>query len=70
MYAMYYVSMLRCWQLVRILVGTGHPCLWVGHHRSNASYSAALLDARKCIYMTYLKLFPLERVTRIPAPTP
>jgi hypothetical protein len=26
MYAMYYVSMLWCWQLVRILVRTIHLC--------------------------------------------
>jgi hypothetical protein len=28
----YYVSMLRCWHLVRILVRTDHPCLGVGCH--------------------------------------
>jgi hypothetical protein len=33
MYAMYYASTLRCWQLVGILVGTNHPCLRVGCHR-------------------------------------
>jgi hypothetical protein len=32
MYVMYYASMLRCWQLVRILVRTNHPCLRVGRH--------------------------------------
>jgi hypothetical protein len=32
MYVMYYASMLQCWQLVRILVGTNHPCLKVGRH--------------------------------------
>jgi hypothetical protein len=32
MYVMYYVSMIRCWQLVRILVRTNHPCLRVGHY--------------------------------------
>jgi hypothetical protein len=37
---------------------------------SNASYSAALLDAEKCICKTYLKPSPLGDVTRIPAPTP
>jgi hypothetical protein len=37
---------------------------------SKASYSAALLDARKCICKTYLKLSPLGDVTRIPAPVP
>jgi hypothetical protein len=29
---MYYAPMLWCWQLVRILVKTNHPCLKVGHH--------------------------------------
>jgi hypothetical protein len=37
---------------------------------SNASYSAALLDTRKCICKTYLKLSPLGDVTRIPTPMP
>jgi hypothetical protein len=32
MYMMYYVSMLRCWQLVRILVKTNHHFLRVGCH--------------------------------------
>jgi hypothetical protein len=32
MYAMYYASMLQCWQLVRILVRTNHPCLRVECH--------------------------------------
>jgi hypothetical protein len=30
--AMYCASMLRCWQLVKILVRTNYPCLRVGHH--------------------------------------
>jgi hypothetical protein len=32
MYVMYYASMLRCWQLIRIMIKTNHPCLRVGHH--------------------------------------
>jgi hypothetical protein len=32
MYVMYYMSMLRYWQLIRILVRTNHPCLRVRHH--------------------------------------
>jgi hypothetical protein len=32
MYAMYYALMLRCWQLIKILVRTNHPCLRVGCH--------------------------------------
>jgi hypothetical protein len=32
MYAMYYASMLRCWQLIRILVRTNYPYLRVGCH--------------------------------------
>jgi hypothetical protein len=32
MYVIYYASMLRCWQLIRILVRTNHPCLRVGCH--------------------------------------
>jgi hypothetical protein len=35
---------------------------------SSASYSAALLDATKCICRTYIKLSPSGDVTRIPAP--
>jgi hypothetical protein len=30
----YYVSMLRCWHLIRILVRTDHHCLGVGRHTS------------------------------------
>jgi hypothetical protein len=33
MYVMYDASILRCWQLVMILVKTNHHCLMVGHHR-------------------------------------
>jgi hypothetical protein len=32
MHAMFYASMFRCWQLVRILVRTKHPCLSVRSH--------------------------------------
>jgi hypothetical protein len=32
MYAMYYASIFRCWQLVRTLVRTNHPYLRVGRH--------------------------------------
>jgi hypothetical protein len=32
MYVMCYASMLRCYQLIRLLVRTNHPCLRVGHH--------------------------------------
>jgi hypothetical protein len=32
MYVMYYASMPRCWQLVRILVRTNHHCLRVGRY--------------------------------------
>jgi hypothetical protein len=39
MYVMYYASMLRCWQLVRILVRTNHPFLRVGHHKSALIYT-------------------------------
>jgi hypothetical protein len=31
-FVMYYAPMLRCWQLVMILVKTNHPCLWAGCH--------------------------------------
>jgi hypothetical protein len=33
MYVMYYAPTLQCWQLIRILVRTNHPCLRVGRHR-------------------------------------
>jgi hypothetical protein len=32
MHAMYYAPMLRCWQLIRNLVRTNHPCLMVERH--------------------------------------
>jgi hypothetical protein len=41
MYAMYYASMLQCWQLVRILVGTNYPCLSVGCHTGKAPLPTA-----------------------------
>jgi hypothetical protein len=42
MYAMYYVSMPRCWQLVRILARTNHPCLSVGRHRNEVTWISKL----------------------------
>jgi hypothetical protein len=51
MYVVYYASMLRCWQLVWILVKTNHPFLRVGHHmhvhddlRHDGSSTAARAD--------------------------
>jgi hypothetical protein len=38
---MYYTSMLRCCQLLRILVRTNHPCLRVGRHTTPAALSSA-----------------------------
>jgi hypothetical protein len=32
MFVIYYAPMLRCWQLVMILVKTNHHCLWAGCH--------------------------------------
>jgi hypothetical protein len=43
MYAMYYASMLRCWQLVRILVRTNHHCLRVGRHMDPLQFGLLLL---------------------------
>jgi hypothetical protein len=34
MYVLYYASMLRCWNLIWILVTTIHPCLGLGCHSS------------------------------------
>jgi hypothetical protein len=34
MYVMYYASMPRCWQLIRILVRTNHPYLSVRRHKA------------------------------------
>jgi hypothetical protein len=34
----YYVSMLRCWHLIWILVRTDHPCLGVGCHITYVAY--------------------------------
>jgi hypothetical protein len=42
MYVIYYALMLRCWQLVRILVKTNHPCLRVGHHNLKYYYSSII----------------------------
>jgi hypothetical protein len=45
MYVMYYASMLRCWQLISILVRTNHPCLGVVtmHLRQGKKVSILLL---------------------------
>jgi hypothetical protein len=40
MYVLYYVSRLRCWHLVWILVGTDHPCLGVGCHNITTELDA------------------------------
>jgi hypothetical protein len=42
MYAMHYASILRYWQLVRILVRTNHPYLSVGRHTLELSGSPRL----------------------------
>jgi hypothetical protein len=42
MYVIYYVPMLQCWQLVRILVKTNHPCLRVGYHRTRHPQASSL----------------------------
>jgi hypothetical protein len=42
MYVMYYAPMLWCWQLIRFLIKTNHPCLRVGHH---SWYQRICLDA-------------------------
>jgi hypothetical protein len=49
---MYYASMLRCWELIVILVKTNHPCLRVGRHRVrvvvDASAARAILTVFDC----------------------
>jgi hypothetical protein len=40
MYVLYYVSMLRCWHIIWILVRTNHPCLGVGCHTRTVTYTA------------------------------
>jgi hypothetical protein len=39
MYVLYYVSMLRYWHLIWILIMTNHPCLRVGCHITALSLS-------------------------------
>jgi hypothetical protein len=67
MYEMYYVSMLRYWQLVRILVRTNHPCLRVGCHNWYQTYEYNTLltalfsktygeDTLRCPYKTIVVL--------------
>jgi hypothetical protein len=46
MYVMYYASMLRCWQLVMILVKTDHPCLRVGRHSCYQSLTSIIHHLR------------------------
>jgi hypothetical protein len=42
MYVMHYASILQCWQLVRILIRTNHPCLRVECHNSIVRSKAGL----------------------------
>jgi hypothetical protein len=46
---MYYTSMLRCCQLLRILVRTNHPCLRVGRHTTPAALSSARRPTPLCV---------------------
>jgi hypothetical protein len=46
MYARYYASVLRCWQLIRILVRTNHPCLRVGHYSWYQSHTSIIPHRR------------------------
>jgi hypothetical protein len=39
MYVLHYMTMLRCWQLVWILIRTNHPCLRVGCHKCLIKWS-------------------------------
>jgi hypothetical protein len=48
MYAMHYASMLRCWQLVKILVRTNHPCLRVGCHTKPLTRPKGALPMEPC----------------------
>jgi hypothetical protein len=52
MYVMYYASMLQCWQLIRILVRTNHPCLRVGHNRYVESRHLQGCSPRLCCLRT------------------
>jgi hypothetical protein len=46
MYAMYYASMLRCWQLIRILIRTNHPYLRVERHSWYQSLTSIIHRSR------------------------
>jgi hypothetical protein len=52
MYVMYYTSLLRCWQLVRILVRTDNPYLRVGCH----SWYQSLMSIMTIVVLTCGKL--------------
>jgi hypothetical protein len=45
MYAMYYASMLRYWQLIRIQVRTKHPCLRVDVTKFQTEFELKILEA-------------------------
>jgi hypothetical protein len=53
MYVMYYASMLRCWQLVWILVKTNHPYLRVGRHSWYQSRTSIIRHRRPYFQKTY-----------------
>jgi hypothetical protein len=53
MYVMYYALMLRCWQLVMILVKTNHPCLRVGCHSIGLEVSYGTGDNKHKEMLTF-----------------
>jgi hypothetical protein len=67
MYAMYYASTLRCWQLVKILIRTNHPCLRVGCH-TEAEYRTVANGVAEACWLRQLLLelhAPLSKSTLV-----
>jgi hypothetical protein len=57
---MYYASMLRCWQLIRILVRSNHPCLRVGCHNKEGKWVGYNMISIRTLsllaYFTYISI--------------
>jgi hypothetical protein len=52
----YYVSMLRCWHLVWILVRTDHPCLGVGCHSWYQSHMNIIRHGRPYFWKPMVRI--------------
>jgi hypothetical protein len=62
---LYYVSMLRCWHLVWILVRTDHPCLGVGCHSWYQSHTSIIRHWRSYFRKPTVRICFNDRIRTI-----